>query len=88
MFGPIPARENEPLPPTTLRPPGPKICQQRGLREASGGGLKGPLKRTIWRMVRFGSRFGVPYSKGGLTGYSPADDLSPLLTIMTAGLVS
>ena len=27
----------------------PKICQQRGFREASEGGLRGPLKRTIWR---------------------------------------
>ena len=47
-------------------------CQQRSLREASGRGLRGPLKRTIWRMVRLGARFGVPHSKGDLTGYSPA----------------
>ena len=28
-------------------------CQQRRLREASGRGLRGPRKRTIWRLLRF-----------------------------------
>ena len=58
--------------PLSCQPPGPKICWQRGLREASWGSLRGLLKRAIWRMVRLGSRFGVPYSKGDLTGYLPA----------------
>ena len=43
-----------------LQGPLPCECQQRSPREASGRGLRGPLKRTIWRMVRLGA------------GYSPA----------------
>ena len=41
---------------------GPKICQHQ--KVSGGGGGPETLRRTIWRMVRLGSRFGVPYSKG------------------------
>ena len=43
----------------------PKVASEKSLKGSQP-------KRTIRRMVRSAPRFGVPYSKGDLTGYSPA----------------
>ena len=59
-------RKNWPLPLEPLRSQ--DLPPQRSLR----GGLRGLLKKTTSRRLWFAPRFEVPYSKGDLTGYSPA----------------